>query len=379
MNCLDEKIQPRQHGGDVWALTRKYGIPLEKIVDFSAPINFLGPSPRAIEAVKRFAELIKFYPDQNPSDLKKDLCDYVGRINPENVVLGNGSMELIYRFAETLIRGTEALIPVPSFTEYERVSLLVSAKPKLVDMLPEFTLNVDVIKGLINSNKNTRLLFICNPHSPSGRLFNRSLILDLVEFCLERGVYVVLDENYIDFVEPVEKYTLAHYVDKYENIFVVRSFSKFFGMPGIRIGYGIGCRKIVQKLEVAKQPWCINSLAIVAAREALKDSEYIKKTKVQIREERKKLADLLNGTGVLRVYPSETNFLLVKILKDGFTARDLKERLEERGILIRDCGDFHGLNESYFRVTVRCLEENLMLVNMIKGLLLNGKSQKISA
>jgi len=364
---LNNEIKPRPHGGDIWGLSRKYKVPLEKIVDFSAPINFLGPSPRALKAIKQFAEIIKFYPDPDPVELKNDICNYVGYVSPDNIVLGNGSMELIYRFAEAFTTGGEALIPVPSFTEYERVSLLVSARPKLVGMQPDFSLDIDSVKK--NVGDNTRLLFICNPHSPSGKLLDRDIILDLIEFCHERKVYVILDENYIDFVDPVEEYTLSHYVDKYENVFVVRSFSKFFGMPGIRIGYGIGCKKLVQKLEAIKQPWCINSLAMIAAREALKDKEYIKKSKVQIRREREKLINLLNEIGLLKVFPSETNFLLVKILKKGVSAKDLKERLAKRGILIRDCGDFHGLDESYFRITVRSAVENSILARTLKRML----------
>ncbi|MEM2703029.1 MAG: histidinol-phosphate transaminase, partial [Candidatus Bathyarchaeia archaeon] len=195
-------------------------------------------------------------------------------------------------------------------------------------------------------------------------------ILDLVDFCIKRDVYVIVDENYIDFVDPIEDYTLAHHVDRYENLFVVRSFSKFFGMPGIRIGYGIGHKKIVESLEAIRQPWCVNSLALIAAREALRDKEYIRKTKEYIRRERGQLSKLLKETGMFYVFPSETNFLLVKILKKEITARKLKEKLAEKGILIRDCSDFPGLDKSYFRITVRKAEENLTFIDTLKGILM---------
>lgn len=358
-------IEYMLHGGDVWGLSRKYKIPIDKVIDFSAPINFLGPPPRAMEALRQFADIVKFYPDQNPVGLKRGICNYVGGISSRNIVLGNGSMELIYRFTELFARGWETLIPVPSFTEYERVSKIVSSKPKFVSLQSDFSLDTDVIKGAVGSN--TRLLFICNPHSPSGKLFHRDEILDLVNFCHERNIYVVLDENYVDFVHPVEKYTLAHCVDKYENLFVVRSFSKFFGMPGIRMGYGIACKRLIREMESVQQPWCINALALTAAREALKDKEYIQKTKIQVRKEREKLTNMLVKTGFFKVFPSETNFLLVKILKNGVTAKDLKEKLARRGILIRDCGDFRGLDDRYFRVTVRSEKENSMLVDALKS------------
>lgn len=364
---MNMHIQSRQHGGDVWGLSRKYKIPLEKIIDFSAPINCLGPSPKAVEAIKKFADIVKFYPDQNPVELKSDICDYVQKTNPENIVIGNGSMELIYLFVEVFARGHGVLIPTPSFTEYEKASLVVSARSKQFSILPDFSLRTEVFKREIDAD--TRLMFICNPHSPSGRLFSKELILDLVDFCSRRNVYVIVDENYIDFVDPIEGYTLAHHVNEYENLFVVRSFSKFFGMPGLRIGYGIGHKKIIQSLEAVRQPWCVNSLALIAARETLKDKEYIKKTKKHIRREREQLTKLLKEANMFHIFPSETNFLLVKILKKGITARNLKEKLAEKGILIRDCGDFPGLDESYFRITVRNTEENLTLLNALKVIL----------
>lgn len=366
---MNVHIQSRQHGGDVWGLSRKYKIPLEKIIDFSAPINYLGPSPKAIEDIKKFADVVKFYPDQNPVELKSDICHYVKKISPENVILGNGSMELIYLFAEAFARCHEVLIPTPSFTEYEKAALVVSARPKQISILPDFHLETKVFKRAINVD--TRLMFICNPHSPSGRLLSKELILDLVGFCSKRNVYVIVDENYIDFVDPIEEYTLTHHVNEYENLFVVRSFSKFFGMPGLRIGYGIGPKKLIQSLETIRQPWCVNSLALIAAKETLNDKEYIKKTKEHIRKEREQLTKMLKETSMFHVFPSETNFLLVKILKSEVTARNLKEKLAEKGILIRDCGDFPGLDESYFRITVRNAEENLTLINALKEILLD--------
>ena len=211
---MNINVEPKRHGGDVWNLSRKYNIPLENIIDFSAPINFLGPPPKAIEAVKEGVDIIRFYPDQNPVELKSQICEYVKKIRPTNVILGNGSMELIYLFVETLVQDGEIIIPVPSFTEYEKVSLLVSAKPKHVSILPHFSLNIEAIKKAIN--ENTRLLFICNPHSPSGRLYSKDLILDLLDFCSYRSIHVVVDENYIDFIDTPEEYTLAHYSDTYD-------------------------------------------------------------------------------------------------------------------------------------------------------------------
>ncbi|MEM3641966.1 MAG: histidinol-phosphate transaminase [Candidatus Bathyarchaeia archaeon] len=361
---MSEKTKRRQHGGDVWGFSRKYGIPVEKVIDFSAPINPFGPPPKAIKAIRKFAGLVKFYPDQNPLDLKRSLIEYMKEINVDNVIVGNGSVELIYMFVELFARGHEVIIPVPAFTEYERAALRVNAKPVLVKLSEDFSLNVGVIKKAVTDN--TRVLIVCNPHSPSGKVFNRELVLDLIDFCHSRGVYILVDENYIDFIGSLQDYTVAPYVHKYGNLLVVRSFSKFFGMPGLRLGYGIGASELIQSLENFRLPWNVSCLALVAAQAALEDTRFIEKTKRFMEKEMRKFASMLGKINALKVFPSETNFLLVKILDSRITAVELKEKLAEKGISIRSCEDFPGLDNTYFRVSVRKPRENLLLVETLK-------------
>lgn len=361
---MRKKTKHRQHGGDVWGFSRKYGIPVEKIIDFSAPINPLGPPPKAVKAIKKFADFVKFYPDQNPIDLKKSIVEYVKEINIDNVVIGNGSIELIYMFVELFAHSHEVIIFVPSFTEYERAVLRADAKPVPVKMSEDFSLNVDVVKKAVTDD--TRILVVCNPHSPSGKLFNRKLILDLIDFCRAKDIHILVDENYIDFINLCQDYTVAPYVHKYDNLFVVRSLSKFFGMPGLRLGYGIGASKLIQSMENFRPPWNASCPALIAAQAALEDIRFIEKAKKYMERERLKFAGMLDKISALKVFPSETNFLLVKILDKRTTALELKEKLAEKGILIRSCEDLHGLDETYFRISVRKANENLMLVQALK-------------
>lgn len=361
---MNKGVKPKEHGGDVWGFSRRYGVQPEKILDFSAPINPLGPSRKALEALRKNVEIIRFYPDKNPSTLKEAICQYVGGISPENIILGNGSMDLIYLFINVFASNGEILIPVPSFLEYERAAIISGAKPKLIGLYDEFSLNIEEIKQKLN--EKTRLLIICNPHSPSGRLYDRELILNLIEFCNEKGCSVLVDENYIDFSDLHDNYTLAAYVNFYDNLFVVRSFSKFFGMPGIRLGYGIGSPKTLEQLEDYRQPWGVNSLAFFAAEAALKDRRYIEETRKLICVERERMVNMLKEISVLHVFPSQTNFLLLNILNGGISASDLKEKLALKGILIRDCSNFRNLGQSYFRVSVRKYDENLVLFKALK-------------
>jgi threonine-phosphate decarboxylase len=356
------------HGGDIWGFSRKYNIPLEEVLEFSGPINFLGPSPKALQAAKDNAKLIRYYPDPNPVEFKEQIAKYVGHsVEEKNILLGNGSIELIYTITEILPRGFKALIPVPSFSEYEKAALRVGGEPVFIQLPENFSLEIDKIKEAVTDE--TRILCICNPHSPSGTLYGKDELLDLVEFCQKKDVIFSIDENYIEFAEKGEATTLAGMVKKYENLFVIRSVTKFYGMPGIRFGYGIGAQNLIDKLENMRLPWSINALAGAVTLAAFNDTEFIENTKQTIAKNREALAQALSEVEGLRVYPSVTNFLLVKILNRKITSTMLKELLAKEHILIRDCCTFMGMDDSYFRVTVRSAKDNQKLVETIKHIL----------
>ena len=360
------------HGGDVWGFSRKYNIPLEKVLDFSGPINFLGPSPKAVEAVKQQAKLIRFYPDPNPMELISEVAKYIGHgVDEANVILGNGSIELIYMIAEVFECNFKAVIPVPSFTEYEKAVLRVHGEAVFVQLPENFALETEAVKKAVTGD--TRLICICNPHSPSGTLYSHDTILDLADFCKKKDIIVSVDENYIEFAAKGEDATMAGYVKEYENLFVIRSVTKFYGMPGIRFGYGIADESLIDTLQTARQPWSINTLAGYATLAAFNDKDFIENTKRTIVKERAQFAKMLTEIGELHVFPSETNFLLAKILNPKFTSTGLREEMAKEGMLIRDCSTFVGLDDSFFRVTVRSAEDNAKLVEGLRKALYKDK------
>lgn len=353
------------HGGDVWGFSRKYNIPLEQVLDFSGPINFLGPSPKAVGVVKQQAKLIRFYPDPNPTDLRIEIAKYVGHgVDEKNIILGNGSIELIYMIAEVFPCDYKAVIPVPSFTEYEKAVLRMHGEAIFVQLPDDFALETERIKKA--ATEDTKLICVCNPHSPSGTLYSRDTILDLLDFCSKKDIILSVDENYIEFAAKGEEATMAGYVNKYPNLFVIHSVTKFYGMPGIRFGYGIAARNLIETLETTRQPWSINTLAGFATLAAFSDKEFIENSKRTIAKERNEFAKMLNKIEGLRVFTSETNFLLVKILNPKFTSTGLREEMAKRGMLIRDCSTFVGLDDSFFRVTVRSGADNVKLVKAIE-------------
>lgn len=335
------------------------------MLEFSGPINFLGPSPKAVEAVKQQAKLIKFYPDPNPVEFKEQIAKYVGHgVKEENIILGDGSIELIYAITAILPSGFKALIPIPSFSEYEKAALRVGGEVVFLQLPENFALENEKIKRAITDE--TRILSICNPHSPSGTLYSKEAILDLVDFCRKKDVIFSVDENYIEFADKGQETTLAPMVKEYENLFVIRSVTKFYGMAGIRLGYGIAAPSMIKKLENVRLPWSINSLASCATLAAFSDTEFIENTKKTIAKERETLAESLSEIEGFHVYPSVTNFLLVKITNGKITSTRLKELLTKHRMLIRDCCTFMGLDDKYFRVTVRSAKDNQKLTQAIK-------------
>ena len=363
-----KNMTPCFHGGNVWELSENCNMPVDQIIDFSVSTNPLGAPQTALDSMREHLDCVEHYPDPNHEWLLQALAQSVG-VSSENIVVGNGSTELIYLFGEVFFdEGCEAIVPIPFFSEYKAAIKRFGAKSVFTkcDSTKSFQLDLKELENLIS--EKTRVIFICNPNSPTGVLYKKDDLLKIVKFAAERDVFVFVDEDYIDFVDDNKRYSMAEYVNEYNNLFILRSLTKFYGLAGIRIGFGIASPELVNILKNAKMPWSINSLAMFATAAAVKDTQYIKKSRILITKSRRELTDLFRAISWLKVHPSETNFLLVEIVNSDLTSTQLKEGLAKKGLLIRDCKDFDGLNNKFFRVAVRKPEENKKLVDQIKSL-----------
>jgi threonine-phosphate decarboxylase len=359
-------LTPYFHGGNVWEFAEKHKIPVDQLIDFSISTNPLGMPETALDSIRQHLNLIPHYPDPDHEWLLEALAKSAG-VEPSNVVVGNGSTELIYLFNEVFLEnGDEAVIPVPSFSEYKAAIERFGGSMVFIKCDPanNFKLNLEELEKSIT--KKTRIIFLCNPNSPTGWLYEKGDILRIVKLAAENNVLVFLDEDYIDFVDDGKRYSMAEYVNEYNNLFVLRSLTKFFGLAGIRIGFGIGSPELVKILKNVKMPWSVNSLAMFATVAAVKDVDFIKRSRLLVSESRKEMREMFKPITWLKVYPSETNFLLVEIIREDLTSTQLAEGLAKKGLIVRDCKDFDGLNNRFFRVTVRRPEENRKLVEQIK-------------
>jgi threonine-phosphate decarboxylase len=361
-------VSPYFHGGNVWEISEKYGIPVDQLIDFSISTNPLGAPESALRAIRQHLSLIKHYPDPDHEWLLEVLAKTVG-VNSDNVVVSNGSTELIYLFSEVFLgEGYDAVIPVPSFSEYKAAIERIGGNIVFLkcDSAKNFQLNVEEVGRSIS--KKTRLIFLCNPNSPTGCLYEKEDVLQVIELAAERDVLVFFDEDYIDFVDDGKRYSMAEYVNEYNNLFVLRSLTKFYGLAGVRIGFGIGSPEVVEILKRVKMPWSVNSLAMVATEAAVRDTDFINNSRQLVSEGRKEMVEMFRAIPWLKVYPSETNFLLIEIVKGELTSAQLREELASKGFLIRDCQDFDGLDNKFFRVTVRRPDENKRLVKQIEAI-----------
>ncbi len=354
-----KKASKAIHGGDVW----KHD---SRLVDFSSNVNPFGPPEKAIKSIKESLWKLSYYPETDSTELKQSLSEYLG-VKNSNIAIGNGSTELIKNFLELLIKkGDNVVIPEPTFSEYEVYSRLYGANVKHVYSKREdgFTIPVDEIIQEIDDE--TKVVFICNPNNPTGKILDTQDLEKIINAARDNSSFVFVDEAYIEFTESE---SMCQKIESYDNLFVLRSVTKFFSLPGIRIGYGLGDKKLIKYLEKIRVPWNVNILAQAVAVESIKDKVFIKNSKEQIAREKNYIFEEISKLDELEILSSIANFFLIDLKESKLRANELKERLIEKGFLIRDCSSFNGLDDRYMRISVRKREENSALINSLREVL----------
>ncbi|MBC7076175.1 MAG: threonine-phosphate decarboxylase [Syntrophomonadaceae bacterium] len=359
----DERI----HGGNVLEACIRYGFDPEDVIDFSASLSPLGIPAGVMQALQASLAAIQHYPDPECLFFRQAVASELG-VGMENILAGNGAAEIIYLIVRLLLPHC-ALVPSPSFTEYEYAVYSAGGKIRffpLHELDYQFVLPVE---SFCRSIPGTDIVFLCNPNNPTGTLVEREEMLEILRVCKKHDSMLVLDEAFLDFVDDGEGYSLVDMVPKYDNLLILKSMTKTYSLPGLRIGYAVGSKKLIRQMDKLRDPWSVNSLAQVAGTAALQEKEYLYQVKKVVRRERKFLYEEIKKQSQLKPYPPTANFLLVCIGQKGFTAGWLREMLARRGLLIRDCASFTGMGPYYFRVAVRTHPENLRLLQGLKEVL----------
>ena len=344
------------HGGNLAWAAAVAGCPPDAILDFSASINPLGPPDSTQQAIKSQLGNIRHYPDPNYSELKKVLGSF-HNLPSEWIMPGNGSAELLTWAGRELAKVAATVLATPTFGDYYRALRAFNAN--VLEFPMSLTTSVSSIfdKGFTTKDKG---LLLNNPHNPTGKLFTRDAILPyLKEFAL-----VVVDEAFMDFLHPSKEQSLIEVVQEFPNLVILRSLTKFYSMPGLRLGYAIAHPDRLQKWQSWRDPWAVNSLAVAAAIAAVEDKQFQQQTWEWLPKARNDLFKGLADIPGLQPLQGAANFLLVE---SKHSTSDLQQKLlQHHQILIRDCLSFPELGDRYFRVAVRLESDNQRLVKAVR-------------
>ncbi|MGI6712166.1 MAG: histidinol-phosphate transaminase [Bacillota bacterium] len=352
-------ITPYVPGKPVEEVQRELG--LQNVIKLASNESPLGPSKKAIEVMQRVAaDGISMYPDGSHYCLKKVLAKHLG-VGENNLIIGNGTDEILKLIEETYIYPDDEIIMAdPSFSGYLLGTQLMGGKVVKVPLDQNYTHNLDAMLEAIT--ERTKIIFICNPNNPTGTIIVKGQ-LDRFLDAVPEDILVVIDEAYYEYVENKEYPNSIEYIKEGKNVMVTRTFSKIYGLGGLRIGYGIANENIISLINRARMPFNVNTMAQVAAIASIQDSEQVPKSFRVNKEGKEYLYKEFDKMGLFYI-PTEANFIFVDI---GVNARGVYEALLEKGIIVRT-GDNFG-KPTFIRVTIGKPEENKRFIQSLKEIL----------
>ena len=340
------------HGGDIYTRDIEY--------DFSANINPLGMPQSVKTAIVGSIDAYEKYPDVNCTELKNAIAE-LENIDARNIVCGSGAADLIYKIVQ-VTAPKKALIIAPTFSEYEKA--LRSFGCEIEYFYLEEKNDFELSENIADRISGMDLMFLCNPNNPVGNIVNHALLQFIIDKCVANKTVIVVDECFMDFVEDSRKYSVKA---DYDNVIILKAFTKIYAMPGLRLGYLI-CKdeSLCEKIENIGQCWSVSTVAQTAGAAALAEKKYIEKTVSYVKKERDFLTANLKKFG-FKVYPSKANFIFFR------TNFPIDKMLLNEKIAVRNCGNYVNLNENFFRIAVRTHKENEILINTLERILNNGK------
>lgn len=340
------EIKPYVPGKPIEEVERELG--LTNVVKMASNENPLGPGKKALDAMREASVKMHLYPDGNCYYLKTELAEKIG-VAEENIIVGNGSDEILKMLGETFLNeGDECIMANPTFSEYEFVTKLMNARNIKIP-LKDFRHDLPKMKEAI-TNK-TKMIFICSPNNPTGTIVTKG---ELDKFLQElpENIIVVLDEAYYEYVDSSDYHESLEYLQKGKNVIILRTFSKIYALGGLRIGYGIASKEMIALLNRVREPFNVNQMAQSAALASLKDQEHVAKS-LQINGEGKDfLTTKLEELNLFYV-PTQANFIFLQI---GVDSKTFFQEMLKEGIIIRT-GDIFGLPD-FIRVTIGTAEQN---------------------
>jgi threonine-phosphate decarboxylase len=335
-----------------------------EIIDFSVNTNPLGLPEGLVDIISKKTDFVLRYPDPSSDRLRRKIS-ISDDVTPENIAVGNGSIELIYLIPRAF-KIRKPLIITPTFSEYEFAVRSNGSRPAFFNTSEKDNFKVDCGK-LAKCLPRHDALFLCNPNNPTGTLLHSDDVVYLSRFLKKRRGFLVLDEAFIGFTGQAKSKAVISEAVNNGSVVIIRSLTKLFAIPGLRLGYVIGRRDTVDKITKLQYPWNVNGPAQIAGETIIADRAYVDRTRLFVSRERQYMAERLSNIKGLKAYPPSANFILCKLEKAPIRgASELTRRLLREGIYIRDCGNFRGLGDKFFRVAVRKRDDNDRLIKSIE-------------
>ncbi|USP12565.1 threonine-phosphate decarboxylase CobD [Vibrio gazogenes] len=370
----DSMAKSGQHGGNTRQMAEKYGQKAEDILDFSANINPLGMPQSLRDAIISQVTCVERYPDIDYQHLHQAIArHHAVQINrPDSdfpasyVIAGNGATELIFQWVQQT-QPRRALIVEPTFAEYRQALTRIGCDIERFVLVEQegFAVTERLLAAL---HEGLDCLFLCTPNNPTGLMPPPALLQRILNRSAELGIQLFVDESFIDFL-PQHR-GLADVLDRYPNLFLLRSMTKFYAIPGLRLGYLLSANQpMLAALRDTREPWTINAFAALAGDILLQDHTYAQQTYHWLQREQHTLYQGLSQFPALTVYPPTANYIFFRLNQADF---DLQHALMQHNILIRHCANYHGLSAQYYRVAIRTGEDNQQLLEALRDVLSHG-------
>lgn len=370
------------HGGNIFQFAHEQRIEPYEVVDFSANINPLGPSQRGLDALNAQLRYISHYPDATNDDVLNAIADTYG-MDKHQITVGNGAAELLYAICR-LPGYTGAFVPAPGFSEYKEA--LEASKIPVRDIFyrpreddngqPYFEvpyLALETFAAELKGQDGRIIVFLGNPNNPDGTLLDKDHIRTVASMLKDANSLLVIDESFIDFVgnDPLQdnEYSMRSLVNEFDNIIVVHSFTKFYAVPGLRIGAAFTNKTLITQLQQYIPSWSVNTLAQAYTKAALNDVDYIKRTKQELNEERAFMYNALDAIEGITVYPPSAIFILFQVNQEGITANYINEELKKYNMIVRNCDSYVGLTNHWVRIAIKDHDTNIKLVDKLTNIL----------
>lgn len=370
------------HGGNIFQFAHEQRIEPYEVVDFSANINPLGPSQRGLDALNAQLRYISHYPDATNDDVLNAIADTYG-MDKHQITVGNGAAELLYAICR-LPGYTGAFVPAPGFSEYKEA--LEASKIPVRDIFyrpreddngkPYFEvpyLALETFAAELKGQDGRIIVFLGNPNNPDGTLLDKDHIRTVASMLKDANSLLVIDESFIDFVgnDPLQdnEHSMRSLVNEFDNIIVVHSFTKFYAVPGLRIGAAFANETLITQLQQYIPSWSVNTLAQAYTKAALNDVDYIKRTKQELNEERAFMYNALDDIEGITVYPPSANFILFQVNQEGITANYINEELKKYNMIVRNCDSYVGLTNHWVRIAIKDHDTNIKLVDKLTNIL----------